>query len=73
MFIRDRWSGKVSDCFSIGAFKSTTLSSSAFAGTLAFFTNAYLQEYNLAAGAPKMAKRSSAQSYVLKTKYSAVK
>lgn len=68
-----KWSGKVSDCFSLGAFKSTTLSSSTFAGTLAFFTNVYLQEYNLAAGAPKMAKRSSAKSYVLKTKYATVK
>ncbi|MDE7085914.1 MAG: BACON domain-containing protein, partial [Prevotella sp.] len=68
-----KWSGKVSDCFSLGAFTSTTYSSSTFAGTLAFFTNVYLQEYNLAAGAPKMAKRSPAQSYVLKTKYSAVK
>ena len=68
-----KWSGKVSDSFALGAFKSTTLSSSSYAGYLAFFTDVYLQEYNLAAGAPKMAKRSSAQSYVLKTKYSAVK
>lgn len=68
-----KWSGKVSDSFAFGAFKSTTLSSSSYAGSLAFFTNVYLQEYNLAAGAPKMAKRSSAKSFVLKTKYATVK
>lgn len=68
-----KWSGKVSDSFAFGAFNSTTLSSSSFAGSLAFFTGVYLEEYNIAAGAPKMAKRSSAKSFVLKTKYATVK
>lgn len=68
-----KWSGKVSDSFALGAFKSSTLSSSSFAGYLAFFTDVYLQEYSMTTDAPKMVKRSSAKPYVLKTKYAIVK
>lgn len=45
------WSNHASDCFSLGAFRSTTLSSASFAGTLQFFTNVFIEEYDMTADA----------------------
>lgn len=75
-----KWDGHASDVFSLGAFSSETPSNNGFVGTLAFFTDVAIIEYdmeNMSAGkkAPKAisAAKAKVMPMTLKNKYTVVK
>lgn len=75
-----KWDGHASDVFSLGAFSSETPSNNGFVGTLAFFTDVAIIEYdieNMSAGkkAPKAisAVKAKVMPMTLKNKYTVVK
>ncbi|MBO5058955.1 MAG: hypothetical protein J6C10_05605 [Prevotella sp.] len=75
-----KWDGHASDVFSLGAFSSETPSNNGFVGTLAFFTDVAIIEYdmeNMSAGkkAPKAisATKAKVMPMTLKNKYTVVK
>lgn len=73
-----KWNGYTSDSFSLGAFSAPEAASNSFLGTLAFFTDVAIIEYDMAEGAAKRASKvigvkNDAKSLVLKNKFSVAK